>query len=124
MKSKAEQQETPSNTFLRTLAELRRGQEASALSDALADVVGQVLKTGKSGSLTLKLTVRPNADGETLSLKADHTVKLPKPEAKETNFFADDNNVLMRDNPKQKELFKTVEGGAQEEKPQAEAVNS
>lgn len=114
--------EAPSNTFLRTLAELRRGQTASELSDALSLVVGEVLKTGKSGKLTLTIAVRPNADGETLSLKADHSMKLPKPDTKETNFFADDNNILMRDNPKQKELFRTVDGGAQEEAP-AKAVN-
>ena len=114
--------QAPSNTFLRTLAELRRGQEASALSDALTDLVKQVRETGKSGSLTMKLSVRPCADGETLGIKVEHTCKLPKPETKETTFFAGEDNILTRDNPRQKELFTTIEGGKSE--PTAVAVNS
>lgn len=101
-----------SNSFVRTLGELRKGCAVTDASNELARVVQEVERVGKPGKLVVTLIIRPNADGETVGIEDSIDAKIPKATKKETNFFIGEDGQLLRNDPKQKELFGTVEGGA------------
>lgn len=98
--------EIVSNSFDRTLREMRNGQCVEELSEQLAGLVAAVRLTGRGGSLTFKLTVKPASRGETVALMLtdDVNVKMPKAERPSNIFFANENNLLQRSDPRQKEL--------------------
>lgn len=108
-----QQPATEGQNFVSAFTQLRRGGAAVDASEALLDVVQAVRKTGKKGTLTIKITVCPNAKGDdvVLSLLDDITTKIPKAERGSTIFFAEDDGTLVRNDPRQGELrFSIVEG--------------
>lgn len=108
---------TPSNAFLSTLAQVRKGKTASELSEQMAGVVQAVRLTGKKGEMVLKLIVTPNKDGVSVNVEDAITVKLPKMDRAATLFYATDEGHLQRTDPNQVELeFTAVEGGEDTEK--------
>jgi hypothetical protein len=116
----------PKNSFLRTLAELGRGSAVTEASNDLATLVKAIRKTGKPGELTIKLKVRPHADGESLTFDYAITPKVPRKSGKSTSFYDTEDGGLQRDNPNQPEMFATIEGGKGEEvtpEATAQAVN-
>lgn len=92
--------------FINTLADVRAGGVIDDLDDILADVVQAVRNTGKTGELTLKLTIKPASKGDicTLFVDADIKTKLPRLDKGSTVFFADDDNSLTRRDPRQSEI--------------------
>jgi hypothetical protein len=105
----------PANSFARVVGELRKGACVSELSGGLAELVQAVQRTGKPGVLTLKIGVRPNKDGESVSLVDDWSVKSPRLERPSTSFFASEEGSLSRSNPRQTEMISVVEGAEQAE---------
>lgn len=102
---------TPTNnSFVTMLSELRKGLTVSELSDELACLVAAVRATGKKGSLSVKLVLVPAADGETVLVTSDWAVKEPLPNKASTTFFTTDDNLLVRQDPRQRELFGVVAG--------------
>lgn len=87
------------------LGNLGGGQSIHQLNDALGDVVEGVMETGKKGEFSLKLTFTKNGD---IGLKVDdsHNAKVPQPTMGSTLFFVDENNNMVRRDPRQRELFK------------------
>lgn len=114
MKKKTEpipETETPSNAFLSTLAQVRKGKTSSELSEQMAGVVQAVRLTGKKGEMVLKLIVTPNKDGVSVNVEDAITVKLPKMDRAATLFYATDEGHLQRNDPNQVELqFAAVAG--------------
>lgn len=108
-------QTTPSNSFIKTLTELRKGQSASELSEALTELVAACKRVGRKGEMTLKIRLTPSSDGETILIQDDFTVKTPKMERKHTTFFSTEDNQLRRDNPKQITFYPKVVPGSQAE---------
>lgn len=101
------------NSFITTLAALRKGGTISELSQELSRLVARIRETGKMGSVTLKLTLVPaDAGGEAITIDDEVTVKLPKLTRPKTTFFTDEDNSLQRSNPKQPDFPTMVEGGA------------
>lgn len=98
-------QQTP-NLFLDTLRELRGGVSLEELSAHLQALVASVQHTGKKGSLSYVITVRPASAGSTgqLILADAITVKEPKLERSSDIFFATQAGELTRRNPNQREL--------------------
>ena len=92
--------------FLNTLADVRAGGAVEDLDASLADVVQAVRNTGKTGELTLKLTIKPASKGDivTLFVDADIKTKLPRLDKGSTVFFADDTGSLTRRDPRQGEI--------------------
>jgi hypothetical protein len=76
------------------------------MSEALAQVVAAVRGTGKAGSITLTLKVAPASKGATDVLMVESQVKTKLPEADRgmTIFYATDDNLLVRNDPKQQTL--------------------
>lgn len=91
--------------FLKTVEQLADGRTASDLDDALLTLVAAVRHTGKKGTLTFSLTVKPaSKDGHALILDDDVKLKLPVMERAATILFATDTNELSRSDPRQPEL--------------------
>lgn len=104
------------NHFTRVLAEFRNGQSISELSAALQTAVASARETGKPAKLiyTIKIVPGQSEDGAVAILDEIKT-KIPEPTRKTGIFFADDDNVLHRDNPRQREMkFEEVKSEPQE----------
>lgn len=101
----------PGNGFVTALAEIRKGNFMAEATEKLAEVAEAVKQHGKKGSLTLKLELKLNTDGETIAVKPTCDIKVPQADVKEVTFFVDDGR-LVRYNPKQPELpLKAYDGG-------------
>lgn len=94
--------------FIDTLIELRNGGAAIELEQSLEEVVAAVRATGKSGKLSLTLSVKPANKGDEIdmvflqdAIKAD----CPKPDKKQTVFFVADNNQLSRKDNRQMNML-------------------
>lgn len=89
--------------ILETLREIRRGALLDDCAQALADVVSRVSQTGKPGSFTLKLTVKPAGRGSvrTVVLEDDVSTKLPGADKEVTIFFPTEDGGLSRSDPAQ-----------------------
>ena len=103
--------------FFDTLREVRGGDALDDLATELADVVAAVRKTGKAGTLTLKLSIAPASKGDVQTLMLADTIsaKLPRADRGSTVFFSDDANNLSRRDPRQGEItLRAVDEPAQE----------
>lgn len=86
------------------LRELRGGELYDELSDALASLVHDVTVQRKGGSLTLKLDVKPNSDS-TVKVAGAYSVKAPKPNHGDNIFFVRGSGDLVREDPRQGQMF-------------------
>lgn len=96
--------EAKPNEFLMAIAELDKGQLLVALESELQEVVASVIATSKQGSLTLKITVKPEAgakpgEGEALFLEPVIDTKKPTFDRAAAVFFAEPDGSLSRQNP-------------------------
>ena len=89
--------------FAAVIQEARNGLLHADLSDKLADVVAGVVEHEKVGTVTLTLTVRPNAAG-TVTVTDDVKAKVPEGEKPASLFFADGHGNLSRRDPRQMEM--------------------
>ena len=113
-----------SNTFMRTYGELRKGTAMTEASAELARVVQEVQNTGMPGELKITLKVEPNGEQEVAIIDRVEA-KIPKKANRKTHFFIGSEGQLQRDDPRQTEMFGTLDGGktvAQHAPVEAEAV--
>lgn len=92
---------------------MRRGALLADISDAMRTVTQHVRSTRKKGVVTIKLTIEPNAkgDSEMLRITDEVALKLPKADSGSSIFFADDDGNLSRNPITQGELkFDVVPG--------------
>lgn len=114
----------PSNAFVATICEVRKGNLTSDASSKLTELVQAVHATGKKGKLILSLDVSPSGDGESVIINGEALARIPKKELKPTTFFYDqDTYLLSRDNPRQRELELGVVEGGKASEPSAVAVS-
>ena len=91
--------------FADVLRDLARGRVHDELSDALWAVIGGVRETGKPGSITLKVSVKPMPKAEGMVIVADSvTVKVPEGDRTESIFFVTRDGNLTREDPAQMQL--------------------
>ena len=87
------------------LTTLNKGRKMHELSTEIEKLVSAVRETGKAGSISMELSVKPTAADATqvfVSLKI--VGKHPKPDEKETLFFTTRDNALVRNNPEEQDL--------------------
>jgi hypothetical protein len=97
--------------FTQFLMQQRRGLLHAELSDALAEIVGAVVKHGKTGKLTISLTIKSTGD-DAIEIADTYAVKAPTPPASPSLFFADEAGQLSRQRLNQPELpLRGVNGG-------------
>jgi len=106
MSPTAKEPEVFTNLFTETLAAMSGGNTELELHHKLKELIGHVRSTAKKGTITLTLTVKPGKGANTaqLVIEDDVIVKMPKMEREITVFFADDNNTLSRNDPRQPKL--------------------
>lgn len=89
--------------FTDILGELAAGETLDTLTSDLAEIVTAVKATGKSGKLTLELTIKPNgAHGVEITDKI--STKEPRDDRGSTLFFNDKDGGLHRRDPRQQDL--------------------
>jgi hypothetical protein len=104
--SKQDTEQSEAREFASFLLDINKGQSHIELSEKLRDLITKVQETGKAGSLTYKVEVKPEAGTENLVIVTDQiAVKLPAGERRKSLFFVDGDNNLVRDNPHQHSLF-------------------
>lgn len=100
---------TEQRPFASVLLDLNKGRTHAQLGDELRAVLAAVRETGKPGSLTLKLDVKPlsgNDDGVTVTARIGS--KQPAFEAPASIFFLDAENNLNRNPVNQANLFEEI----------------
>jgi hypothetical protein len=92
-------------SFADTLKDIRDGALVTELPTQLTDLITAILATRKSGSLTLKLTIKPiDRDSKTLLIVDTVKVDAPEPDRGTTIAFATEENDLTRRDPRQPDL--------------------
>lgn len=89
-----------------TLRALRNGHFLDEASDDLARVVNAVSESGKSGKLTIEITVKRAGQGRNsaLSVQATSAAKLPKQPVDDTLMFPTPDGNLLTEDPRQQKL--------------------
>lgn len=100
-------------TFVQTIEALRFGTLGDELTDKQRELVAACASTGRSGSLTLTLQLKPGKGGQ-IEVFDEIKLKLPKEEKGSSLMFATPENNLTREDPRQMTLtgLKTVEQAA------------
>lgn len=87
------------------LRDIRKGRPVEEATMALADIVRAVDETGKEGSVTITLKVRPaKHGGPEKTLIAEVKAKKPIAEIAPAVFFSDDEGDLHRVDPRQEDM--------------------
>ncbi|RAI37231.1 hypothetical protein [Rhodoplanes roseus] len=87
------------------LRDIRRGRPVEEATAALADVVRAVDETGKEGSVTITLKIKPAKHGgpeKTIIAEVKH--KKPIADIAPAIFFSDEDGDLHRVDPRQEEM--------------------
>ena len=86
------------------LREIRHGASLFELSEELNKLVAAVRATGKPGELTYTLKVSPASQGDVVTVQLSDQIrpKLPKPARAASIFYAGDNGLLQRSDPRQR----------------------
>lgn len=82
--------------FADWLALQRKGSLANELAEALADLNRAVLETGKAGSVTLTIGVKPTGDEVSVIVTDKVTSKVPEPDRGQSIFFIDEDGNPLR----------------------------
>ncbi|MEV7011575.1 hypothetical protein [Streptosporangium sp. NPDC051022] len=84
------------------LRDLKQGQVVDEAAVQLQDLVRAVREHGKKGTFALKVEIAPmKGDSNALVVSAQATITPPKGEPISSVFFADSDNNLVRDDPRQ-----------------------
>lgn len=88
--------------FADWLREQSGGDTHEELGECLHDLIAKVRDTGKAGTLTLTVQVKPLKDDLNVLIVTDEIkLKLPEHDRKGSMFYADDENNLRRSDPRQ-----------------------
>lgn len=92
--------------FTDVIRDHRNGKLVAELSERMARVVQAVEETGKPGTITLKLTIKPSK-GEEGAFKVSPTISqgIPERDLPDALFFSDESGSLVRESPTQRGIF-------------------
>lgn len=97
-----DEQEPQVRPFAAYLTETNGGRTHRQLSDAQHQLIEEVLRTGKSGTLTLTVTIAPDdVESRRLVISEKVTTKLPVASVKKSIFWANPEGNLVRTDPSQ-----------------------
>jgi hypothetical protein len=94
--------------FTDTLAELRGGHCNEEIAEALREVIEAVRRTGRAGTVTLKLEVSLATKGQDDRIMIEDTItaKAPPDDLPATFLFVDERQNLSKQDPQQKLAFR------------------
>jgi hypothetical protein len=104
-KSTSDTEKEAPQDFAAFLLGLARGHTHEELSRALRDLTAAVVETGKPGALKLEVTIKRHANSNALDVTDKVTTKIPGFDRAVSIFFADGDNNLVRNDPKQPSLY-------------------
>lgn len=90
--------------FTDFLRDVNGGAFATELSEGLAELVASAKATGKGGSISLTIKIKPTRSGKVMEIEHGCSVKSPDFERPIDYMFATAGNALVRDNPEQQKL--------------------
>lgn len=94
-----------SRSFFDQIRDIRRGEFLEDCGDELQKVVASVDETGKTAKLIITLTVKPASKGQGAVVVTDKVqAKLPELPVGETILFVTNENSLVPNDPRQKEM--------------------
>lgn len=105
-----------SKPFTLILSELNEGADANGLTQKFSDLLSGVMNAGKSGKLTITVSVVPatkNKSGgvDKVNVSVDAKVKLPEHVSPADFFYLTEDGQLSRNHPRQQSLeLKDVSG--------------
>jgi hypothetical protein len=73
-------------------------------SDKLTQLIREVRHSGKSGTLTLSLTVKPDRKGRAITINGKAAIKAPVADPESAVFFTNDDGDLLDDDLRQQRL--------------------
>jgi hypothetical protein len=100
----AEDETLDSNHFAVVLSHLDYGALLPSLSEDLQLLTKEVKASGRAGTLSLTLKIKPTGNRGQVEITSDSTLKRPKADPAKSIFFATDKGELLRDDPRQKKL--------------------
>jgi hypothetical protein len=86
---------------IRLLQEHRAGATHDEISDAIREVVAAVTDEQKAGRVAINITVKPRGKGDGLDVAVECKAFPPKATPGVSTFFADKDNNLSRQDPRQ-----------------------
>lgn len=89
--------------FLEFIQTFRRGELLAEGDDKLAELIEAISRTGSSGSLSLKMSIKVNKAGQ-LEITPDLTIKKPTRTLGVGIYYANDEGRLSRRDPKQMDI--------------------
>ncbi len=89
-----------SNKFLDNLTSYGVGYLVGEMAEHQQKIVEAVKETGRTGSVTLKLSYKMNGEKQVI-VNADITPKIPRKPVGQVVMFTDDENQLHEENPAQ-----------------------
>lgn len=92
-----------SRSLTQTIGMLRYGKLADEADEQLAQLVAACEATGRAGSITLTIALRPGKGGQ-VEIADDLKLKLPKPDKQTSILFISDDAGLQREDPRQRTL--------------------
>lgn len=93
---------TPGNLFAKTLAEISHGDLQDQASEMLRELACAVRDTGKKGSITITLEVKPRGrDCGQVELSGVCAIKSPVPDIAPSMLFVSEDGTFHKDNPAQ-----------------------
>ena len=89
--------------IIKLLTDLRQGELCHELSEDLQALAKQVQATGKKGSMTITIAMKPTGMGR-VTVSDDYKIKMPKGETPATPMFATEVGQLLVNDPSQMRL--------------------
>ena len=89
--------------FADTLVALRHGSLADEVSEKFNELTNKCVETGRAGSMTLKITLKPGKAGQ-VEVEDNIKLTLPKEEKGTSLMFATVEGNLQREDPRQQSL--------------------
>lgn len=87
------------------LRDIRKGRAVDLATERLAELVRAVDETGKAGSLTLTINVKPEkGGGSAKTIAVEVKAKIPEVDLPEAVFFSTEDGALLRSDPAQAEM--------------------
>lgn len=98
----------PKTTAATFITQHDRGKLNREMSQHLADATAAAIEQGKSATVTLVVTIKPEGDGQ-VAVTADSKPKLPQPKSGSRMWFTDDDGNLLRDDPRKLTIHDELE---------------
>lgn len=97
------------------LRDIRQGRVVDYATAKMAELMQSIQATGKSGSITIVLKLKPETDNngvvDRVEIESDVKVSAPKASLPKGAFFVSRENDLLRDDPRQREMFSAADRG-------------